>query len=101
MLRFLPYILLLGLGFVAGAILVRRSGPGSNTNWEAKYREIFNRHRDLTRQLQGAEDRGDLKASKLRQRLQEIVGILRSEEPEAATRIQVALEKTESALREV
>ncbi len=101
MLRLLPYMLVLGLGLVAGAILVRRSGPGSNTNWEAKYREIFNRYRDLTRQIEGAEDRGELKANKLRQRLLEIVGILRSEEAEAATLIRAALEKTELALREV
>ena len=101
MIRLLPYVLLLALGFITGAILVRRSGPGSGETWESKYREIFNRYRDLTKQLQGVEQRGDLKANRLRQRLIEVAGMLNGNGEADARKVKAALEMIESALREV
>jgi len=98
MLRLLPYLLVLGAGFAAALVLLRRTGP-SASQWEAKYREIYDRYRDLTRQLKGVEERGDIKAAKLRQSLVDIALILRDGSGSAADARAEALRRIDSTLQ--
>lgn len=52
--RLLPYLLSFAAGFVVGMLLLRRFEGGSSSEsseWEAKYRELLSRHRDLSRRL--------------------------------------------------
>ena len=71
----LPFIVGLGLGFFVGKALFsgRRSEP---SDWEAKYRDLYERYRELTRTLKQPADPLPPEYARLRQGLWDVRDLL-------------------------
>ncbi len=100
-LRLLPFLFVFAFGFFVGMmVFVRRGEAKGGEDWEVKYRDLYQRYRDLTQRLGKVDEHADLKASRLRQTLWDVRGMLNDPERLSPDRARSALTEIEAALNE-
>ena len=102
--RLIPYLLAFAIGFFVGMLLFRRKEERIATSqWEAKYRDLLDRYRDLTRKLQGddgAPREPHMLASRYRQTLWDVRGVLLNAQGVSPEKARSAVAEIDEALRE-
>ena len=102
MAKLIPFVLVLGLGVFVGISLSKKlfADASGQDEWERKYRDLLVRHRELTRRLGDSDAPSESAASRLRQTLWDVKGILRDPDSISPQRARSALEEIEAALRD-
>ena len=95
--KFIPYLLVLAFGFLVGALLFRRPETPASDDWEKKYRDLLSRYGDPTRKFQ--QDGDYEKASRYRQTLWDVRGMLKHPEGLSPQQAKTALEEIDTALK--
>lgn len=106
--RLIPYLIFFAIGFLVAAMLFRRrnSDDEPSSDFEKRYRELLSRYRDLTRKLGEDDDRQQppspeiRQASRYRQTLWDVRGMLQHPDGLPPDKAQSALEEIERALEE-
>jgi hypothetical protein len=95
------YFVAFAAGFLACVGLSRRRTPPERRDpWEAKYREMFQRYRDLTLRLETIDRMSENKANLMRQSLLKVAGLLRPADGINSERALEALREIDSALKD-
>ena len=100
MIKLIPYLAAFAVGFFASRFLFRFTGTTASVGWEHKYREIFQRYRDLTQRFESIDRAADLKAARLRKSLIDVAAILRGSDGVAPDRAAAAIREIDAALGE-
>lgn len=101
MLKTIPYLIAFAAGFLACMGLLRRRGsPAVPGGWEAKYREVFQRYRDLTQRLESIDKTAENKANRLRMSLLNVAELLRPADGINSERALAALREIDTALKD-
>lgn len=101
MARLIPYLLSFGLGFVASALLFKRSDSSSDSeSWKSKYWELHERFRDLTRRLSDLDQQTEVRVGRLRQALRNVQEALENSDGQSSAAVAKALEEIEITLNE-
>lgn len=99
--KFLPYLVAVGVGIYLGISFGRKFSTDSNAaDWERKYRDLHARYRNLTQQVNNEGGEAGRQANRLRQTLWDIQGLLRNPESVSPESARAALQEIEAALRE-
>jgi hypothetical protein len=99
MLKLLPIILGLFVGFMLALLLLRQAGARNQTaKWERQYRELHGRYRNLTQRLQDVDRTAEAKSNRLRQKLLDVGEILSRKQSDSAAQVDKALQEIKAAL---
>lgn len=101
MVRLVPFLVCFGAGFFAGVMLALRGGRSRgafSTDWEAKYREVEGRYRDLTRRLEDADRKASARATVYRTTLRDVAELMKEPEKLSAENVETTYQRIVSVL---
>jgi predicted transcriptional regulator len=101
MVRLIPYLLALAVGFILGKMLFSGRPPApEDESLRQKHAELSARYHDLYRKLKGNRLEDD-PANRLRRTLWDVRGLLGDPQKITSERAESALREIDSALREI